>query len=282
MYLFRRRWPAKFDTICVVAIAIIVCWILIALFAPLIAPYRETKMISGQGYSPISWANIFGTDQLGRDVLTRVIYGARLSIALALASTTVAALWGITLGFAASLLGPIFDGIVSRINDIFLSIPSLMLALIVISALGTSPLILIFTIGFIESVRLFRIARALGFNIVSLDYVVIARARGENMWWILFNEILPNTIGPLATDFGLRFTYSILLLSSLSFLGLGVQPPSADLGSMVKESIGGLASGSPAVLVPAAAIFSIAVGVNLLVDWSLSRSHREISVELLK
>jgi peptide/nickel transport system permease protein len=162
-----------------------------------------------------------------------------------------------------------------------MAIPPLIMALIVIAGLGSSIPVLICTMGFIEATRVFRLARAVGMEIAAFDYVDVARARGESAWWIMRREILPNTVAPLAAELGLRFTFAILFLSALSFLGLGIQPPDADWGSMVKENLQGLMLGSWAAIYPAAAISLLTICVNYLVDWSLARSNRNISEEMI-
>lgn len=231
---------------------------------------------------------LLGSDYLGRDVFSRLIYGARLTLGLALAATVFAFVVGVTLGFVAGIMGGTVDDVMSRINDAFVSFPSIMLALILVSAFGSSLWLLMLTIGFIEATRVYRIARSLAQNIMVMDFVEVSRARGESIWWILKNEILPNAFIPLSTDFGLRFTYSILLLSSLSFLGLGVQPPFSDWGSMVKENMAALNyilffgfQVALAPILPAVCIFSVTLANNLLVDWNLSRSQKDISSELI-
>jgi peptide/nickel transport system permease protein len=166
---------------------------------------------------------------------------------------------------------------ISRIVDTFHSFPTLMLGLVIIAALGPSTLLLILMTGLIYATSVYRIARALGMDIVVMDYVQVAQARGENTSWILFHEILPNAATPLVVDFGIRLSFAILFLSSLSFLGLGVQPPFADWGSLVRENMGGLVSGSPASIYPALAIASFTIGLNLIVDDFAASSGRAIS-----
>ena len=186
---------------------------------------------------------------------------------------------GVALGFLAAIAERWIDGLLSRVNDVLLAFPSLILALIVIAALGTSIPVLVVTVGLIEATRIFRVARALGMDIVAMDYIEVARARGEGKWWIMRREILPNAVSPLAAEFGVRFTYSILFVSALSFLGLGVQPPNADWGVMVRENLQGLLFGSTAPLIPAAAIASVTIAINLLVDWRSRQTHRDHSYE---
>ena len=150
-----------------------------------------------------------------------------------------------------------------------------------ISALGPSLTVLVLTVGLIEASRNFRVARALAMDISVMDFVEVSRVRGESTWWILTFEILPNTLAPLSTDIALRFTYSILLVSALSFLGLGVQPPHADLGGMVRENIVGVHFFASSLLLSALSIFSITLAINFLVDWNLARSNKDISDEMV-
>lgn len=273
------------------AIAILVFWTVVAFGAPWLSPYPESAIVTGQSFSRSGDGAtlLFGSDNLGRDVLSRLIYGSRMTLGLALAATALAFVIGVPFGFLAGVKGRLVDDTMSRINDAFVSFPSIILALVLVAAFGSSLWMLVAAVGFIEATRVYRIARALAQNIMVMDFVEVSRARGESIWWILRNDILPNAFVPLSTDFGLRFTYSILLLSSLSFLGLGVQPPLSDWGSMVKENLSALSyvmlygpSVSLAPLLPAICIFSITLANNLLVDWNLSRSEQDISEELIK
>lgn len=272
------------------AVAILTFWTFVVIFAPWLAPYEESTILSDQSFAPGPEGTqmALGSDYLGRDLLSRLIYGARLTLGLALVATVFAFVVGVILGFMAGILGGRVDDVMSRINDAFVSFPSIMLALILVSAFGSSLTLLVVTIGFIEATRVYRIARSLAQNIMTMDFVEVSRARGESRWWILRHEILPNAFVPLSTDFGLRFTYSILLLSSLSFLGLGVQPPFSDWGSMVKENMAAMNyvlfygfKVALAPLLPAFCIFTVTLANNLLVDWNLSRSQKDISQELI-
>lgn len=264
-----------------IAVGVLISFLVVGLAAPLIAPHGYSEVISDMSFLPVGEAGLLGTDYLGRDLLSRLLYGARTTLLLALAATAIAFVFGVLGGAAAGILGGRWDMAMSRINDVFFGFPQIMLALIVVSAVGTSYTVLIVTVGFIEGTRVYRIARALAQNIMTMEFVQISIARGENMGWILWNEILPNAAVPLSTDLGLRFTYSILLLSALSFLGLGVQPPAADWGVMVRENLTGLHFGAAAALMPALAIFSVTLSVNHLVDLRLTRMQRDISEELL-
>lgn len=236
-----------------------------AMFAPWLAPYGQSEIV-GDVWEPIGGAFIFGTDQIGRDLLSRLLYGARNTIALALLSTMVSFTGGAVLGFIAATMGGNVDQVLSRMVDVIISIPTLIASLIVLSALGTATLTLVVVIGIIYAMPVFRIARAVAMDIEVMDYVEAARLRGEGLWWLMRREILPNAMTPLAAEFGLRFCFVFLLISSLSFLGLGLQPPLADWGAMVRGNADGIAWGFLHPLLPAACIASLTIGINLLVD----------------
>ena len=227
-----------------IATAIVVFWMVIAVIGPFVAPFHEMDMDGDDSFMD-AHSNEYGTfylgtDYLGRDTFSRVIWGARMTIGISLASTFLAYLLGITLGIAAAVKGGWVDMVISRANDAILALPSIMLGLIAIAAFGASIPILVIIAGIIYASSVFRIARALGLDIMVQDFVEAARVRGEGVWWIVKSEVLPNAAMPLATDFGLRLVFVVLFISSLSFLGLGVQPPQADWGSMVRENLGGL------------------------------------------
>ena len=263
-------------------IAVLAFWAIVAVCAPVLAPHAENALITETVFAPMGSESLWlGSDYLGRDVLTRLLYGARMTIGLALIACIITFAVGTTLGFTAGLLGGRLDGVLSRTNDAFIAFPSIMLVLIVISALGPSLTVLVLTVGLIEASRNFRVARALAMDISVMDFVEVSRVRGESTWWILTFEILPNSLAPLSTDIGLRFTYSILLVSALSFLGLGVQPPHADLGGMVRENMVGVHFFASSLLLPALSIFSITLAINFLIDWNLARSNKDISDEMV-
>ncbi|MBT5563997.1 MAG: ABC transporter permease [Rhodospirillaceae bacterium] len=236
-----------------------------AIFAPWLAPYGESELV-GDVWEPIGGTFILGTDQIGRDILTRLIYGARNTMTLAMVSTTVSFTTGALFGFIAATMGGAVDQVLSRIVDIIISIPTLIASLIVLSAVGTATPTLVLVIGIIYSMPVFRIARAVAMDIEVMDYVEAARLRGEGMWWIMSKEILPNSMTPLAAEFGVRFCFVFLLIASLSFLGLGLQPPLADWGAMVRGNADGIAWGYSHPLMPAACIAALTVGINFLVD----------------
>jgi peptide/nickel transport system permease protein len=263
-----------------VGVAIIVFWLFIAVAGPFIAPFTLGEFISDDGFAPAHGASLLGADYLGRDLLSRILYGAWLTLGMAGAATLIATLVGSALGIFSAIKGGWTDMVIGRIMDTFQSFPTLMLGLMVIAALGPSSILLVVMTGLIYATSVFRIARALGMDLVLTDYVQVARARGETISWILFHEILPNAATPLVVDFGIRLSFSILFLSSLSFLGLGVQPPFADWGSLVRENMPGLVSGSLAAIYPALAIASFTIGLNLIVDDFAVSSGRSLSSKI--
>ncbi|MQT11804.1 ABC transporter permease [Rhizobiales bacterium Sp-1] len=265
----RRRPPLS----AIIGGVIVLVIVLAALLAPLTAPYGEAELVGGV-WDPPSAATWLGTDNIGRDMLTRLIYGGRTTIGIAVVTTAVAFLIGVTLGFIAAAIGGWVDTVMSRGIDILLSIPVLISALMVLSVLGTSIPVLIGTIGILESTRVYFVGRAVARTITVLDYVAVARLRGEGLGWIIVREVLPNALPPLIAEAGLRFCFIFLFIASLSFLGLGVQPPAADWGSMVRENAQAINFGLYAPLFPAGAIAVLTIGVNLVIDWMLTLHSR--------
>jgi peptide/nickel transport system permease protein len=223
-------------------------------------------------WAPISTEHLLGTDQVGRDLLTRLVYGARNTITIAFVITLLSFTVGCVCGFLAATLGGWTDQILGRLVDIIMAFPTLIFALMVLSVVGTSIPVLIVVIAILDSTRVFRLSRAVAMDIEVLDFVEVARLRGEGLWWIMRHEILPNAMPPLIAEFGLRFCFVFLFISALSFLGLGIQPPTADWGSMVRENAGAISFGILVPLWPAAAIAFLTIGINLVVDWFLQRS----------
>lgn len=261
-------------------IVFLVAMFLVGALAPWIAPHGEADILTNESFKSPDALMWLGSDYLGRDVLSRLIFGVRITLYLALVITVLAFLAGVGLGFIAAAFGGRVDTWISRVNDAMLSFPSLMLALIVINSLGSSFVVLVVTIAFVELTRIFRVARALAVNIMVMDYVEAAVARGEGKGWIIWQEILPNTLTPLAAEFGIRFTYAILFVSALSFLGLGVQPPHSDLGVMVHENMQAILYGEYTTLFPAFAIAFIAISMNVFVDWLLQRTSAKLPDEI--
>lgn len=246
-------------------------FVFVAAAAPWIAPYGMAEIV-GDVWEPFSAKFLLGTDNLGRDLLTRMIFGARTTIFIAAAATAFSFIAGSILGFTAATIGGWTDQGMSRGVDLLMSIPTLIFALVVLSVLPGNLITLIVLMGVLDSTRVYRLARAVAVDINVMDYVEAARLRGEGVRWIIFREILPNALSPLVAELGLRFIFAVLFLSSLSFLGLGVQPPEADWGGMVKENKDGIIFGIPAALIPAFAISALAISVNLVADWILNRT----------
>lgn len=249
-----------------IGLVLVVFWLLIALVGPLIAPHEVGAIIAYEVYEPMSSAYPLGTDYLGRDVLSRILYGARFTIGLAFAAALIASVTGTATALFATVSGHWTDELLSRLMDTLISIPSKVFALVMVAVFGSSAPLLVIIAALTFTPGAYRIARALAINLNEMDYVQVARARGEGRGYIARVEILPNMIHSLLTDIGLRFVFIVLLLSGMSFLGLGIQPPDADLGSLVRENMSGLADGAPAILMPALAIASLTIGVNLLID----------------
>ena len=247
---------------------VILLYVLIAATAPIIAPHGETEIV-GSEFEPWGAPFLLGTDNLGRDTFTRLIYGARNTIGVAFATTMLAFFVGAFGGFLAAALGGWVDQVLGRIVDVMMAIPSLIFSLLILTIVGTSIPALILVIGILDSTRVFRLTRAVAMNIVVMDYVEVARLRGEGLWWVIRREVLPNSMAPLVAEFGLRFCFVFLFLSALSFLGLGIQPPTADWGSMVRDNATLITYGDVTPLLPAAAIALLTVGVNFVVDWFL-------------
>ena len=242
-----------------------------ALFAPFIAPYGESEIV-GSVWQPMGGDYLLGTDNLGRDLFSRLIFGARTTIFVALAATVLSFSIGMLLSFIAAVTGGLVDQTFSRFNDLMMAIPTLIFALVVLAVLPQQLWILILVMAILDSTRVYRIGRAVALDVAVMEFVEAARLRGEGTGWIIFREILPNTLSPLLAEFGLRFAFSILFLSTLSFLGLGIQPPAADWGGMVKDNKDGIIFGISAALIPGGAIAGLAICVNLVVDWLMKRT----------
>jgi len=287
---FRLSWVGW------VATGVVAFWLIICLIGPSIAPFHEMDIDGDDSflsygdpdYAPNGGfvANEYGTfylgtDYLARDTLSRILWGARNTIGISLAATLLAYLMGITLGILAAVKGGWIDMAISRVNDAILALPTIMMGLIVVAALGTSIPVLIGTAAVIYATSVFRIARALGLDIMVQDYVEAAQIRGEGIWWIIRAEVLPNAAMPLATDFGLRLVFVVLFVSSMSFLGLGVPPPASDWGSMVRENLAGLTYGSWAAIWPAFAIASFTIAVNLIVDDISAKSGGSLAKKMV-
>ena len=256
---------------------VIAIYIFIAVFAPWLAPYGESQVFPAP-YEPWSKEFIFGTDQIGRDILSRMIYGARNTVGIAVATTALAFFIGGALGLAAAIAKGWIDQLLSRLVDALMAILSLIFALVLLSIFGTNIINLIIIIAILDSTRVFRLTRAVSLNVVVMDFVEAARLRGEGLAWIMRREILPNILPPLIAEFGLRFCFVFLTIAALSFLGVGIQPPTADWGSMVRENASLIQFAQYDIkagltpLLPAAAIALLTVAVNFVVDWFLHKT----------
>jgi len=249
----------------------IAAYLFVALFAPVVAPYSETEILGG-AYELWSEKYLLGTDNLGRDMLSRLIFGARNTIGIALAAVVIAfAIGGVT-GMLSAILGGWYDTIISRIVDILMAIPGLVFALLILTVLGTTITTLVLVIAVLDSTRVYRITRAAAMNVAVMDFVEVARLRGEGLWWVIRKEILPNIMAPLLAEFGLRFCFVFLFIAALSFLGLGIQPPTADWGSMVRDNATLINYDDITPLLPATAIAVLTVAINFVVDWLLHKS----------
>ncbi len=264
-----------------IGLVLVAFYALVALFAPLITPFPETAVVGTQ-YHPWAAPHYLGTDALGRDVLSRLIYGARNTVGIALVTTLLAFLIGVTMGLLAAAIGGLFDAVSSRAVDVLMAVPSLIFALLILTVTGTSILALVLVIAVLDSTRVYRLARSVAQGIMTMDYIEVARMRGEGLFWLIRREVLPNAAPPLIAEFGLRFCFVFLFIAALSFLGLGIQPPTADWGSMVRESakliaFADLSTWTTATfglapLLPAGAVACLTVAVNLVVDWVLHLS----------
>jgi len=263
--LVRAPLSAKFGML------VIVLYILVALFAPLLAPYGETQVV-GEGFAPWSGEFLLGTDNLGRDMFSRLVFGARNTLGIAFLTTVLAFLLGGLSGLIAAIKGGWVDQRLSRLVDILMAIPQLIFALLILSVVGTTATSLVLVIALLDATRVYRLSRAVAMNVVVQDFVEAARLRGEGLWWLVTREVLPNAAAPLIAEFGLRFCFVFLFISALSFLGLGIQPPTADWGSMVRDNAVLITFGDISPLLPALAVALITVSVNFVVDWMLHKS----------
>lgn len=270
----RFRLLAHFGVTGWIGLAIVCFWAGAAIFGPSLLS-QTGAADGGEVFAHISAVHWLGTDYLGRDMLARVIEGARYTVGVAFVATVLASGTGTLLALLAAATGRWTDSVLSRVLDTLTAIPSKMFALLMVASFGSSVTMLIVTAAIIYVPGAFRIARSLAVNINALDYVTVARTRGEGTAYVMLHEILPNITGPMLADFGLRFVYVVLLLASMSFLGLGIQPPEADWGSLVRENIEALPDAGAAVIAPSIAIASLTIAVNLVIDNLPGRAARE-------
>jgi peptide/nickel transport system permease protein len=249
-------------------LTIVMSYVFVALFAPILAPHGEAEIFPQQ-FAPWNAEFPLGTDQLGRDILSRLIYGARNTVGIAFVTTCVSSLIGVPVGLFAALARGWTDDILSRLVELIISIPGLVFALMLLSILGSNIFNVVLIIAVLDSTAFFRLARSAGLAVASLEFVEAARLQDESWGWIVVREILPNVMPPLIAETGLRFCFVFLTISALSFLGLGIQPPTADWGSMVRDNATLLTFGDITPLLPAAAIGLLTIAVNFVVDWLL-------------
>lgn len=267
--VLKELWRAPLSA--KIGLVIIFVYVFVALFAPLIAPFGESELV-GRKYQAWDDEFLLGTDNLGRDMLTRIIYGARNTVGIAIVTTAFAFIVGGVCGIMAAVLGGWVDQLLSRIVDVLMAIPALIFAMLLLSIFGTSIISLILIIGTLDATRVFRISRAVSLNVVVMDFIEAARLRGEKLAWITVKGVLPNISAPLTAEFGIRFCFVFLTISGLSFLGLGIQPPTADWGSMVRDTADLITFEDYTPLIPAAAIAVLTIGVNFVVDWFLHKT----------
>jgi peptide/nickel transport system permease protein len=265
-----RKLP-RFTPTAVIGLFGVAAFLVLAIFAPWLAPNPVSAVVGGVWDVPSADA-LLGTDNIGRDLFSRLVWGARITFLIAALATAIAFLIGVSLGFYAAVRRGWIDQVLSRLNDLMMAIPTLIFALVVLAVLPKNMVVLVLVMAMLDATRVFRVSRAIAADLVVLDYVEVARLRGESWSWIIFREILPNALSPLLAELGLRFAFAILFLSTLSFLGLGVQPPIADWGSLVKENKDGLLFGVFAALIPGGAIAGLVICINLVVDWILQKT----------
>ena len=279
----RTRWERtwldlkKAPPTAIFGMIVIFGYAVVSIFAPMLAPFGEADS-QFSAYQTFSNKHILGTDQIGRDILSRLIYGARNTIGIALITTIISFVIGMTLGLIAAINRSYLDQVLSRGVDVLMAIPSLIFALMLLSIFGSSTFSLICIMAVLDSTRVFRLTRAVSMNVVVMDYVEAAALRGEKLGWIMRKEILPNILPPLVAEFGLRFCFVFLAIAALSFLGVGIQPPTADWGTMVRETANLIQfakydlTRAMVSLVPAACIALLTVSVNFVVDWFLHKT----------
>lgn len=248
-----------------VGTVLVVVMLLVIVFGPYIAPYSPTAIVGDLLEGP-SGAHVLGTDQLGRDVLSRLLNGGRSILLLPILAVAIAFVVGTTLGLLAGFKSGVTDLVITGAAEAAISVPALLMVLVLVFTFGHSDAVLVISTGIFVSPRSIRIIRGATHAICTQDYVVAARARGESDLAIVFREILPNVTGPLLAEFALRLTYAIGFISTLSFLGLGQQPPSSDWGLMVSDARPYFTQAPLIVIVPSLGIAALAIGINLIAD----------------
>ncbi|WP_181273000.1 ABC transporter permease [Brevibacterium oceani] len=252
--------------------------VILALCGPLLLPWATGNTATQFVTKPFSPYGLFGSDNLGRDVFSRFLAGGLTLIVYAVLATVLGMVVGAIVGMLAAYVGGRFDAVIMRLNDIFLAIPQLVFALLAITVLGPQGWVLVTVIGLTHAPRVARVARSATLGVITEDYIKAAEMYAMPRWKVLLRELLPNITGPLSVEAGLRLTYSIGYIASLSFLGLGLQPPAADWGLMINENRIALSIQPWGVLLPVIAIALLTIGTNLLAD-SFARATASTSVE---
>lgn len=275
-----RAWHTlRSSRTAVIGLAVVAVHVLIALLAPLLTSYDPVASDAGQallGPGVHHWA---GTDQYGRDVLTRVLHGGRYALGVSAAATVLTVALGTVIGCAAALRGGWFDDLLGRVLDAVLSVPSILALLVVVTALGTGPAVIVLAVAVVYVPQVVRVIRGAALAVVPADYVTAARARGEGTWSILRREVLPNIVDVVCVEFAMRASWVVLLISSLSFLGFGAAPPTPDWGLMVAENRTAITVVPLASLAPITALATLVVGLNLAADglskaWGVDRIRK--------
>ncbi len=256
-----RRYPAT-----AIGATIVGFFLLMAVIGTWVAPYGYADQKLSERLQPPSAQHILGTDQFGRDILSRILIGSRDVFIVAGSGTVLAVLLGLTLGLLAGYYGGLIDDIAMRLVDVLLALPPLLLAMIILGSLGPSRANVVFVVGFLYIPMVARVVRSVVLDLKTRQFVEAARLRGERSAYIMFRELLPNVLPPLAVEASMRFSYAIFLVASLGFLGLGVQPPSPDWGLMVGEARTYFQQAGWVLLFPAGAIALLVVGVGFLSD----------------
>lgn len=256
-----RRYPAT-----LLGFAIVGLFLLMAVIGPLVAPYKYSDQVLTDRLQPASAEHILGTDQFGRDIFSRILVGSRDVFVVAGSGTLVAVLLGLTLGLLSGYYGGLFDEIAMRLVDVLLAVPPLLLAMIILGTLGPSRINVILVVGFLYIPMVARVVRSVVLDLKTRQFIEAAKLRGEGNAYIMFREMLPNVLPPLAVEASMRFSYAIFLVASLGFLGLGVQPPSPDWGLMVGEARNYFTQAQWVLLFPAGAIALLVVGVGFVSD----------------
>lgn len=261
-----------------IGLIITVIVVVLALCGPLLLPWATGNTATEFVAKPFSPYGLFGSDNLGRDVLSRFIAGGLTLIVYAVLATVLGMVVGALVGMLAAYIGGRFDAVIMRLNDVILAIPQLVFALLAITVLGPQGWVLVTVIGLTHAPRIARVARSATLGVITEDYIKAAEMYAMPRWKMLLRELLPNITGPLSVEAGLRLTYSIGYIASLSFLGLGLQPPAADWGLMINENRIALSIQPWGVLLPVIAIALLTIGTNLLAD-SFARATASTSVE---